>query len=133
MATFPIDTENNIAAHTAVPANLENARAFESEKQLAKLAAEWPGSRLTDIWTSFAGVAPFSDLKPVKKFTDANRPSRGSGRRSSAFRPTVRHRRATWRRPRTSRRSPRASPPRAPGRNRAQRLPKSAATRERKS
>ncbi len=27
-------------------------------------------SRLIDTWNSFAGVAPFDDLKPVKKFTD---------------------------------------------------------------
>ena len=70
MATFTIDTENNIAAHTTVPTNLENAQAFESEKGLAKLAAEWPGCRLVEIWNSFAGVAPFTELKPVKQFTD---------------------------------------------------------------
>ena len=39
-------------------------------KELAKLAAEWPGSRLAEIWKSFAGVAPFTELNPVKKFTD---------------------------------------------------------------
>jgi Protein of unknown function (DUF3489) len=70
MATFTIDTENNIAAHAAVPTNLENAQAFASERDLAKLATEWPGSRLVDVWNSFAGVAPFTELKPVKKFTD---------------------------------------------------------------
>src|SRR5690348_16232528 len=72
MATFTIDSENNIAAHAAIPTNLENAQAFATEKELAKLAAEWPGSRLADIWNSFAGVAPFDDLKPVKKFTSRN-------------------------------------------------------------
>jgi hypothetical protein len=70
MATFTIDAENNIAAHTAVPDNLENLQAFATEKELAKLAAEWPASRLVAIWNSFAGVAPFTELKPVKKFTD---------------------------------------------------------------
>ena len=70
MATFTIDSENNIAAHAAVPANLGSVQAFESEKELAKLASEWPGSRLVEIWNSFAGVAPFTELKPVKKFTD---------------------------------------------------------------
>jgi len=67
---FAIDSENNIVARAAMPANLERAQAFESEKELAKLAAEWPGCRLAEIWNSFAGVAPFSKLKPVKKFTD---------------------------------------------------------------
>ncbi len=70
MATFTIDSEDNIAAHAAVPANLENAQAFATEKDLAKLSVEWPGSRLVDIWNSFAGVAPFTELKPVKKFTN---------------------------------------------------------------
>jgi hypothetical protein len=70
MATFTIDSENNIAAHATVPTNTENLQPFTSEKELAKLAAEWPGSRLVDIWNSFAGVAPFTELKPVKKFTD---------------------------------------------------------------
>ena len=72
MATFTIDSDNNIAAHAAVPANLENAQAFASEKELGKLAAEWPGSRLAEVWNSFAGVAPFTELKPVKKFTSRN-------------------------------------------------------------
>jgi Protein of unknown function (DUF3489) len=70
MATFTIDSENNIAAHPAVPGNLENLQTFATYKDLAKLAAEWSGSRLVAIWNSFAGVAPFTDLKPVKKFTD---------------------------------------------------------------
>ena len=43
MATFTIDSENNIAAHAAVPANLDNQQAFTTEKQLAKLSAESPG------------------------------------------------------------------------------------------
>src|SRR5262249_22108350 len=72
MATFTIDSENNIAAHPAVPANLDNMQAFATEKELAKLAAEWPGSRLVDVWNSFAGVAPFTELNPVKKFTNGS-------------------------------------------------------------
>jgi hypothetical protein len=47
--------------------------AGDKEKQhvydWAKLAADWPASRLVETWNSFAGVAPFDDLKPVKKFT----------------------------------------------------------------
>src|SRR5262245_14901832 len=70
MATFTIDLENNIATHGVAPANMEDAQAFATEKELAKLAAEWPSSRLVEVWNSFAGVAPFTELKPVKKFTD---------------------------------------------------------------
>jgi hypothetical protein len=69
MATFTIDSENNLAAHAAVPTNLENAQAFATEKELAKLSAEWPGSRLVDVWNSFAAVASFDELKPLMKFT----------------------------------------------------------------
>jgi hypothetical protein len=60
----------HIAAHAAVPADAENLLSFASEKELPKLAAEWPGARLVEVWNSFAGVAPFTDLRPVKKFTD---------------------------------------------------------------
>jgi hypothetical protein len=60
VATFTLDSENNIAAHPAVPTNIENAQSFATEKELAKLV---------DVWNSFAGVAPFTELKPVKKFT----------------------------------------------------------------
>ena len=70
MATFTIDSENNIAAHAGIPTDAENLQSFSTEKELAKLAAEWPGTRLVEIWNSFAGVAPFDDLKPVKKFTN---------------------------------------------------------------
>jgi hypothetical protein len=67
---FTIDSENNIVAHAALPAGADGSQSFASEKELAKLTAEWPASRLVDTWNSFAGVAPFDDLKPVKKFTD---------------------------------------------------------------
>jgi hypothetical protein len=43
---------------------------FSSQKELAKLAAEWPVGRFVEIWNGFAGTAPFGELKPVKKFTD---------------------------------------------------------------
>ncbi len=47
----------------------EHRQRFASAKQLAQLVADWPTSRLAAIWNSFAGVIPFDDLKPVKKFT----------------------------------------------------------------
>jgi hypothetical protein len=43
---------------------------FSTTQELAKITAEWPVSRLVETWNSFAGAAPFDDLKPVKKFTD---------------------------------------------------------------
>jgi hypothetical protein len=67
---FTIDQDNNIAAHPALPEGADATQAFASQKELAKLTAEWPAARLLDVWNSFAGIAPFDDLKPVKKFTD---------------------------------------------------------------
>jgi integrase/recombinase XerD len=70
MATFTIDSENNIVAHTGLPDAAENLQSFSTSQELAKLSAGWPISRLVETWNSFAGVAPFDGLKPVKKFTD---------------------------------------------------------------
>jgi hypothetical protein len=50
--------------------SVANGLAFISQKEVAKLTAEWPVGRFVDIWNGFAGVAPFGELKPVKKFTD---------------------------------------------------------------
>jgi hypothetical protein len=70
MTTFAIDTDNTITAYLAGDAIPENHARFASEKELAKLAANWPAERLVEIWNSFAGAPPFGNLKPVKKFTD---------------------------------------------------------------
>jgi len=70
MTTFAIDTDNTITAYPAGEAIPEDQARFTSEKQLAKLTADWPTDRLVEVWNSFAGVPPFGDLKPVKKFTD---------------------------------------------------------------
>ena len=68
MATFTIDAENNITAHAGLPAGTDESQSFSTAKELTKLTAEWPASRLVDTWNSFAGIAPFDELKPVKKF-----------------------------------------------------------------
>ena len=71
MRLFVIDTDNTITAFPAAAQIPEGQEQFAAEKELAKLAANWPADRLIQIWNSFAGVAGFgSDLKPVKKFTD---------------------------------------------------------------
>ncbi len=69
MTTFTINTENNITAFSGKPASAVTGETFTSVKELAKLSADWPASRLVDVWNSFAGVTPFDDLKTVKKFT----------------------------------------------------------------
>jgi hypothetical protein len=68
MSTFTLDTENHIMAYAELP-GADESQSFFSAKGLAKLTAAWPVSRLVDTWNSFAGVAPFDELKPVKKFT----------------------------------------------------------------
>jgi hypothetical protein len=74
MNTFTIDTNNNITAFAsldeACAAKIHNAEYFGAPQELAKLVASWPRTRPVEIWNSFAGVAPFTTLKPVKKFTD---------------------------------------------------------------
>jgi hypothetical protein len=70
MTTFAIDHDNTITAYLAGEAVPEDQARFSSEKELSKLAANWPADRLVEIWNGFAGVPPFGDLKPVKKFTD---------------------------------------------------------------
>src|SRR5580658_7987047 len=69
MSAFTIDADNNIAGHAGLPAGADESQSFSSAKDLGKLTAEWPVSRLVETWNSFAGVAPFDELKPVKKFT----------------------------------------------------------------
>jgi hypothetical protein len=68
MTTFTIDTDNNITAHgTPEEAAATTATPFDSfasQKELAELAAGWPGERLVAIWNSLPGVMP------VKKFKD---------------------------------------------------------------
>jgi hypothetical protein len=70
MTTFAIDNDCTITAYLAGEAIPDDHAPFSSEKELAKLAANWPAERLVEIWNGFAGVPPFGDLKPVKKFTD---------------------------------------------------------------
>ncbi len=67
---FTIDSNNTITVFAASEAIPDGAERFASEKELAKLAAGWPGERLVTIWNSFAGAVPFDDLKPVKKFAN---------------------------------------------------------------
>jgi Protein of unknown function (DUF3489) len=70
MNTFTIDPDNNITVLVGDPAGADQQQTFSTAKALARLTADWPISRLVDAWNSFAGAAPFTDLKPVKKFTD---------------------------------------------------------------
>jgi hypothetical protein len=69
MSTFTIDSDNNITAQAGLPAGAEAEQSFSTAKELTKLTAEWPAVRLIETCNSFAGVAPFDDLKAVKKFT----------------------------------------------------------------
>src|SRR6266702_4985861 len=65
MTIFTIDSENHIAAHgSASEVTDKGCEQFTSEKELAQLAADWPGSRLVDIWNRIPG------LTPVKRFTN---------------------------------------------------------------
>ena len=75
MTTFTIETDNNITAFAALEDALNHGigtteGTFSTEKELTKLSAAWPIARFAEVWNGFAGVVPFDDLKPIKKFTD---------------------------------------------------------------
>src|SRR6266699_1818609 len=66
MKRFTIDTQNQITTETSdekVPPQ-EGTLVFTTEAELTALAADWPGSRLLDIWNDLPGNTP------VKKFTN---------------------------------------------------------------
>jgi hypothetical protein len=67
MKAFTIENEtNNITLHSSEKEAeaLANAERFSNEAALAKIAADWPASRLVEIWNSLPGETP------VKKFKD---------------------------------------------------------------
>jgi hypothetical protein len=87
IATFTIDTENNITAHAALPAGANESQSFSTVKELTKLTAAWPVSRLVDTWNSFeAGKEVHQPQGAVARIWQAV---------ARLFR-TVRNRRATW-------------------------------------
>ena len=61
MKSFSIDRDNHTAAFAG---SKQPENAFHSEAELYKLTAEWPVSRLVEIWNSIPGFAA------VKKFKD---------------------------------------------------------------
>jgi hypothetical protein len=89
MTTFAIDNDNTITAYLAGEAIPEEHLRFSTEKELAKLAANWPTERLVETWNGFAGVPPLGDLKPVKKFTDRKTAVARIWRAIQALTPTV--------------------------------------------
>jgi hypothetical protein len=67
MKHFTIEIEsNNVAVHgSAKEAEaVADSERFSSEAALAKLAANWPASRLVEIWSSLPGETP------IRKFKD---------------------------------------------------------------
>jgi hypothetical protein len=68
MKTFTIDADNNISVFTskkeAAAASATPFDPFTSQSELADVAAEWPMSRLVEIWNSIPGVTA------VTKFTN---------------------------------------------------------------
>jgi hypothetical protein len=65
MTIFTIDSANNITAYASQSEITDHdAQTFTSEKDLAQLAADWPGTRLVEVWNGIPG------LPQVKKFTN---------------------------------------------------------------
>ncbi len=74
MPIYSIDSDNNLAVHPDADAATKEAdatgAAFETETDFTQAVADWPASRLVDVWNGFAGAPPFAELKEVKRFTD---------------------------------------------------------------
>ncbi len=66
MAIYTIDDNNIITMQSVAPANGFAGARFDSQRNLAKVTAEWPVSRLAETWNKL----PIGGLKPVKKFMD---------------------------------------------------------------
>jgi hypothetical protein len=89
MTTFAITTDNNITAFTAAEQVPEGQQRFATEKELARVSAEWPITRFVEVWNGFAGVVPFDTLFPVKKFTDRQTAVRRIWRAIQVLTPTA--------------------------------------------
>src|SRR5207253_6581100 len=70
MATFTIDNEDNItvfaSAEEAAQAGGATAIQFDSQAAFARVSADWPLSRVVEIWNSISGnkqVGKFADRK----------------------------------------------------------------------
>jgi hypothetical protein len=69
MITFTISDDNNITAYpSAEEARAEAGSAtFDSAAALAEVSAEWPASRLVEIWNSIPGNTPVKKFENRKK------------------------------------------------------------------
>src|SRR5690349_12322024 len=81
MHTFTIDTHNNIARLAAHERPTRESDKFTNEKELAKLASQWPARRLVEIWNGIPGV------RRVSKFTDRKTAVRRLWARAQELRP----------------------------------------------
>src|SRR6266496_5148478 len=63
-STFTIDDENRIEIDSGGSGPAHGATHFRSQQELEALAANWPTSKLVDLWNRIPGSAP------VKKFTN---------------------------------------------------------------
>jgi hypothetical protein len=74
MKTFTIDTDNNISVFAskkeAAAASTTPFDPFASQNELVELAAEWPMSRLVEIWNCIPGVTATSKFTNRKIATE---------------------------------------------------------------
>lgn len=69
MKTFTIDSDNNISVFASKKETAAASTPFDpftSQSELAELAAEWPMSRLVEIWNSIPGVTAVSKFTSKK-------------------------------------------------------------------
>ena len=81
MNTFTIDAHNAVARLGQDERSAREMEKFSSEKELAKLAAQWPARRLVEIWNEMPGV------RRVAKFRDRKTAVRRIWTRAQDLRP----------------------------------------------
>ncbi|HSU57298.1 MAG TPA: hypothetical protein VLT36_24870, partial [Candidatus Dormibacteraeota bacterium] len=62
--TYTIGDRNEIAVYAEAFEPAEGVPQFRTHAELAALSANWPGSRLLEIWNGLPNITP------VKKFTN---------------------------------------------------------------
>ena len=81
MNTFRVDSDNAIARLATHEPHAREVEKFTSEKELAKLAAQWSSRRLVEIWNGMPGV------RRVAKFTYRKTAVRRLWTKAQEFRP----------------------------------------------
>ena len=63
---YTIDTENSITAFPSAKEAEGHGDSFSTQQELATLAADWPATRLVEVWNGIPGLTPVTKFKDRK-------------------------------------------------------------------